>query len=152
MQWFCKHFNQLDTQTLYDILRIRVDIFVVEQTCYYPELDGIDCLKDTLHVYAIEEGKIIAYLRCIAPGETYEHDSAIGRVLINEQARGRGLGHDLIKAGIKACEQAWPAHDIHLSAQEHLQSYYLQHSFETVSDMYLEDHIPHINMLRKANC
>lgn len=148
MQWFCHSFKQLDSQTLYDILRVRIDVFVVEQTCYYPDLDGLDCLDDTIHVYAKDGDKVLAYLRCMAPGVAYDNDSAIGRVVTAADARGTGLGHELIKRGIAACEKAWPEYAIHLSAQEHLQKYYGSHGFETVTDMYLEDNIPHVGMVR----
>lgn len=148
MQWFCHSFKQLDTTTLYDILRLRVDVFVVEQTCHYPELDGLDCLDDTIHLYAKDGDEIVAYLRAMAPGVAYDNDSAIGRVVIADSARGSGLGHDLIKRGIEACEKAWPNNAIHMSAQEHLQGYYVKHGFETIGEMYLEDDIPHISMVR----
>lgn len=148
MQWFSHSFKQLDTQTLYDILRLRVDVFVVEQTCYYPELDGLDCLDDSIHLYAVENGEVLAYLRCLSPGVAYDNDSAIGRVLTSKAARGTGIGHELLRRGIEACEKAWPNHAIHLSAQEHLQNYYAKQGFKTVTEMYLEDEIPHIGMLR----
>ncbi|NQZ07649.1 MAG: GNAT family N-acetyltransferase [Algicola sp.] len=150
MQWYTHTFNQLTTKTLYDILKLRIDVFVVEQTCYYPDLDGIDCNDDTLHIYAFENDEIIAYLRCLAPGVVYEGESAIGRVVIAEQARGRSLGHELIQQGIKACEAAWPDNNIHMAAQEHLQKYYHQHDFKTIGEMFLEDDIPHISMVREA--
>lgn len=151
MQWYTHTFKQLTTDILYDILKLRIDVFVVEQTCYYPDIDGLDRNDDTLHVYAYENDELIAYLRCMAPGVAYDNQSAIGRVIIAENARGRSLGHDLIKQGIKACEQAWPNNAIHMSAQEHLQKYYHQHGFKTTSEMYLEDDIPHISMTKEAS-
>ncbi|MFT4930077.1 MAG: ElaA protein [Phenylobacterium sp.] len=149
MQWFTKTFDQLDINQLYEILKLRVDVFVVEQTCYYPELDDLDRHEEARHVFAYEGGQLIGYLRCLAPGQVYDNDSAIGRVVIATPARGRNLGHELIQQGIIACENSWPEHNIHMSAQEHLQKYYLQHGFKTVSEPYLEDDIPHISMLRE---
>lgn len=150
MQWFSQTFSQLDTQTLYAILQLRAEVFVVEQTCYYQDLDGLDCLNDTIHLYAKQDGKIIAYARCMAPGVSYPQDSAIGRVVTSEQARGNGLGHTLIKKAVEVCEAYWPNHTIHMSAQEHLQNYYAQHGFVSVGEGYLEDDIPHIGMIRQV--
>lgn len=150
IQWFSKPFKQLNIDQLYEILKLRVDVFVVEQTCYYPELDELDRHEDSLHVFAYQDNKLIAYLRCLAPGVVYDQDSAIGRVVIAPDARGQNLGHQLIKQGIEACEKRWPNNNIHMSAQEHLQKYYHQHGFKTVSAPYLEDDIPHISMLRKV--
>ncbi len=148
MQWFNCTFNQLNIHQLYEILKLRVDVFVVEQTCYYPEIDDLDRHDDTLHVFAYEGQHLIGYLRCLAPGVAYDNDAAIGRVVIAAEARGRNLGHELIQKGIIACENRWPDNAIHMSAQEHLQKYYHQHGFETVGEPYLEDDIPHIGMLR----
>ena len=148
MQWQYHHFNQLDINTLYDIIKLRIDVFVVEQTCYYPELDDLDRDSQTLHVYAYQDNLLVGYLRCLAPGIVYDQESAIGRVVTAPSARGKGLGHTLIKQGITACEKAWPNHDIHMSAQSHLQTYYHQHDFKTVGEQYLEDDIPHIGMIR----
>jgi ElaA protein len=151
MQWFIHSFSQLSNQILHDIIRLRIDVFVVEQTCYYPDLDGLDCLPETLHVYAIEDDAIIGYLRAMAPGDVYDNESAIGRVVIAPEARGRSLGHELIKQGIAACEAKWPENAIKMGAQEHLQKYYQHHGFTTCSPMYLEDDIPHVSMIRAAN-
>jgi ElaA protein len=151
MQWFSKSFEQLTTNELYETLQLRVDVFVVEQTCYYPEIDGLDRNVDTVHIFAREGDHTVAYLRCLAPGVVYDNDSAIGRVVIAQAARGRNLGHELIQKGIIACEQYWPDKNIHMSAQQHLQKYYHQHGFKTVGEPYLEDDIPHIGMLRETN-
>ena len=148
MQWFNQTFNDINNTTLYDLLKARIDVFVVEQTCPYPELDDLDKHPEVRHIYALQDGQVAAYLRCLPPGLAYDEESAIGRVLTTELARGKGLGHELIKQGIAACEAAWPEHGIHMSAQEHLQSYYHQHGFKTVGEGYLEDDIPHIGMAR----
>lgn len=148
--WYNKSFNRLTTNELYDILKLRVDIFVVEQTCYYPELDDYDRHIDTRHVYFYHTGKIQGYLRILPKGLTYNDYISIGRVAIAQDARGAGLGHQLIKQGINICQQLYAKQSIKISAQQHLEKFYHQHSFETVSAMYLEDNIPHISMLRLA--
>lgn len=149
MNWQHLKFNQLDINTLYDIIKLRVDVFVVEQTCYYPELDELDRHPDAIHVFAYDDNnKLAAYLRCLPPGTAYPTMPAIGRVLTAAHARGKGLGHPLIEQGINACERQWPAHDIKISAQEHLQSYYHQHQFVSLGESYLEDGISHIDMIR----
>jgi len=148
--WQNKAFNQLTTNELYDILKLRVDIFVVEQTCYYPELDDYDRHQETLHIFCYQQNKIQAYLRILPQGLTYDDYISIGRVAIVENARGNGLGHQLIEQGIKVAQSIYPNQAIKISAQQHLEKFYLQHGFTTVSTMYLEDNIPHIAMLRTA--
>lgn len=150
IRWQHKHFNQLTVDELYDALKLRVDVFVVEQTCYYPELDDCDRHEDTLHLLGYHDDKLVAYLRILPPGVTYPEYVSIGRVATRQDMRSQGLGHPLIKLGIELCGQHWPGTDIKISAQQHLEKYYLQHGFTTVSDMYLEDNIPHIAMLRSA--
>jgi len=146
--WYNKSFNTLTTNELYDILKLRVDIFVVEQTCYYPELDDHDRHSDTRHVYCYHAGIIQGYLRILPKGLTYNDYISIGRVAIAQDARGVGLGHQLIEQGIRICQQLYAGQPIKISAQQHLENFYQQHDFETVSAMYLEDNIPHISMLR----
>jgi len=149
LQWYNKTFTELSNEQLYDILKLRVDIFVVEQCCYYPELDNLDRDKDTHHIFCYQGNEIIAYLRVLAKGVSYENYPSIGRVAIVKKARGSGLGHLLIDRGIADCHQRWPTQVIKISAQQHLEKYYQQHEFQTASAMYLEDNIPHIAMLRK---
>ena len=149
MQWQQHSFNQLDSHTLYDILKLRVDVFVVEQCCYYPELDELDRQADTLHIYGYQQQQLAAYLRCLAPGVVYDNYAAIGRVVTAAEFRGQGLGHQLIEQGIEACQKHWPQQHIKLSAQAHLQDYYRQHNFSPVGEIYLEDNIEHITMVHQ---
>ena len=149
MNWQHYKFNQLDINTLYDILKLRTDVFVVEQACHYPELDDLDRHPDSLHIFSYDDdNQLAAYLRCLPPGLVYPDKPAIGRVLTAEHARGKGLGHELIEQGIQACEQHWPQCDIKMSAQTHLQSYYNRHNFVSQGESYVEDGIPHIDMVR----
>jgi len=149
MNWHIKKFNELTTDELYDALKLRIDVFVVEQTCFYPDLDGLDRHHQTLHLYCYQGDKMTAYLRILAKGQSYDDFPSIGRVIIAPHARGCGLGHELMKEAISACSQYFPLQAIKISAQEHLEQYYNKHGFIRVSDMYLEDDIPHIAMIHK---
>ena len=147
MNWQIKAFNELTLDELYDILKLRIDVFVVEQTCYYPDLDDLDRHPDTLHVFGYQDDKIVGYLRILPKGTTYQEYNSIGRVIVSDALRGTGLGHNLIAHGVKACQEQFRENDIKISAQEHLAKFYQTHGFKQVTDMYLEDDIPHIGML-----
>jgi ElaA protein len=146
--WQVKHFKALNIDELYEILKLRIDVFVVEQTCFYADIDDIDRHKDTIHLFCYLEGKIAGYLRILAKGQSYQNYIAIGRVIVASHARGTGLGHQLMAEALTVCQQYFPDQQIKISAQEHLESFYGNHGFERVSAMYLEDDIPHIAMLK----
>ncbi len=152
--WQSKHFDELTLDQLYDLLKLRIDVFVVEQTCYYPDLDSnknqLDRDKETIHLLGYQSGRLVSYLRILAQGQSYDNYISIGRVAIAEQARGSGLGHELMTEALNLCQQHFPKQDIKISAQEHLINYYQYHGFEQVSDMYLEDDIPHVAMIKKV--
>lgn len=150
INWQLKHFNELSTDELYDLIRLRIDVFVVEQTCYYSDLDNLDRLPETLHLFHYQNGEIASYLRILPKGATYNDYISIGRVIIAQCARSQGIGHKLIVESLNACEKYFPGQHIKISAQEHLQGFYQKHGFETVSEGYLEDGIPHIGMIRNA--
>lgn len=160
LTWFTKHFSALTMNEFFDILKLRIDVFVVEQTCFYPELDEYDRHPDTLHFFAYSDEKkdgshpnndIVAYLRILPKGTSYDEHISIGRVVISPLYRGHKLGHQLLKKSLEKCTTHFPNQSIKISAQEHLEAYYLQYNFVTVSDMYLEDNIPHISMLYQPN-
>lgn len=150
--WFTKNFDSLSTSEFFDILKLRIDVFVVEQTCYYPELDAHDKNPNTLHYYAYstsENKEIAAYLRILPKGTTYKDYISIGRVVVAPSYRGIKLGHSLLKNALDVCNKHFPNQSIKISAQEHLEAYYQHYGFVTVSEMYLEDNIPHISMVKK---
>jgi len=158
--WCVKPFSSLSTNELFDILKLRVDVFVVEQTCYYPELDEHDRHPDTLHFFAHtnetsiqadNHHNIAAYLRILPKGTTYKDYISIGRVVVSPSYRGIKLGHTLLEKALEVCNSHFPNQNIKISAQEHLEEYYKQYNFIRVSDMYLEDNIPHISMVRKVS-
>ncbi|MGM0436972.1 MAG: GNAT family N-acetyltransferase [Bacillota bacterium] len=143
MEWKVMHYNELKKDILYDILKERVDVFVVEQDCPYPEIDGKD--KKSYHMWAEENSEIIAYTRLIPRDISYD-EASIGRVLVRMDYRGRGLGRKLMEKSIKYITEQLGENEIRISAQERLHDFYVSLGFEQVSEMYLEDGIPHIEM------
>ena len=147
MQWNNVHFNQLTLDQLYDILKLRVDVFVVEQNCPYPELDDKDRHPEAQHLMGLDnQQNIVAYCRILPPGLSYPQAS-IGRVLIAQHARGQGLGEPLMQQAIQIALAQWPNMGIQIGAQERLTSFYQRLGFKAQSEMYLEDGIPHLDML-----
>ncbi|MGO2162438.1 MAG: GNAT family N-acetyltransferase [Vibrio toranzoniae] len=145
INWYSLPFTELSTQQLYQLLKLRVDVFVVEQTCPYPELDGKDTLAGVQHLLGYADEELVACARLLPPGTTYDNAS-IGRVATKQSARGDGLGHQLLKEALTSCEVFWPSTAIDIGAQQHLESFYKSHGFKTISEMYLEDAIPHVDM------
>lgn len=147
IEWICKHHSDLGKEQLYALLKLRSDVFVVEQKCAYPDLDGQDLEGDTHHLMGWEDDQLMAYLRLLDP-ESQGGDVVIGRVITAPAGRGKGLGHEMMEQALKQAEKHWPQVPIYLSAQAHLQRYYGKYGFEVAGDEYLEDGIPHIGMRR----
>ena len=145
IEWQTYPFHELTTTQLYQMLKLRVDVFVVEQTCPYPELDDKDHQSEVHHLLGYLDSQLVACARLLPPGLSYSSVS-IGRVATGENYRGNGLGHELLRRALNECERLWPGVDIEIGAQEHLASFYGQHGFIQTSAMYLEDDIPHIDM------
>ena len=141
-----KTFQELTPQELYDVLQLRSEVFVVEQNCVYQDIDGKD--KKALHLLGKKEQKIVAYTRCFAPG-IYFNEAAIGRVVVKDSERKFGYGHVIMKASIKAIKEYYLTNSIKLSAQTYLIRFYESHGFEKTGFEYLEDGIPHIEMIKK---
>ena len=147
IEWELKTFAELSTGQLYQLLQLRVDVFVVEQRCAYRELDDLDSHPQLLHLLGYQQQQLVAYARLLPPDLTYPTPS-IGRVVTAMQARGDGIGHQLLSQAISATNQHWPDQSITIEAQHHLQHFYQAHGFVTISEMYLEDGIPHVDMRR----
>lgn len=147
LAWHCLHHTELDTATLYELLALRTQVFVVEQRCPYLETDGQDLLGDTCHLLVRQDDALVGYLRLLDP-QRMGGEVVIGRVVIAEAARGSGLGHRLMERALVECRQRWPGVPVYLSAQAHLQGYYGRYGFAAVTEVYLEDDIPHIGMRR----
>ncbi|WP_433588794.1 GNAT family N-acetyltransferase [Pseudomonas koreensis] len=147
IEWICKHHSDLGKEQLYALLKLRSEVFVVEQKCAYPDLDGQDLDGDTHHLMGWEDDQLMAYLRLLDP-ESQGGDVVIGRVIIAPQGRGKGLGHTMMEHALEQAAKHWPQVPIYLSAQAHLQGYYGKYGFVVVGEEYLEDDIPHIGMRR----
>jgi ElaA protein len=144
MIWTCVRFDELTVGQLYDLLRLRSQVFVVEQNCVFLDIDGLD--RETLHLLGTgEDGALRAYTRLIPPG-VKAPDALIGRVVTAPAARGGGTGRALMTESVARCEQLWPGHAITLHAQAHLERFYASFGFAPVGEPYMEDGIPHIEM------
>ncbi len=144
MKFEFKSFDKLSTNELYDILRLRSEIFVVEQNCVYNDLDGLD--KDAVHQFYKQEGEIVAYSRILKPGTRFSEYS-IGRVVVKQTERGTGLGIKMMEEAKRYLVNELGATKIKISAQSYLQRFYENLGFEIITEMYLEDGIPHFGML-----
>ncbi len=148
MQWIRSDFQALSTWQLYDLLKLRTDVFVVEQHCPYPELDNLDRHPETYHLLGYRDEVLIAYARLLPAGLSYPEVS-IGRVVCLKSERGKGLGNALIKECFHHIKKLWQDAPITIGAQYQLVDFYRSHGFETISEKYLEDDIYHIDMTRR---
>lgn len=144
MKYNIKAFNELTTDEIYEIMRVRNEVFVVEQNCVYQDCDGKD--KKSYHLYYMNNNRIIAYVRILEKGISYEEVS-IGRVLVSNEYRGRGLARKCMQKAIDFVGNNLNEYVIRISAQEYLKEFYRSLGFKAVSNVYLEDDIPHIEML-----
>lgn len=129
---------------LYALLKLRVDVVVVEQNCPYPELDGKD--ESAVHLMLKDGDTILAAARIFPPDS--QSPAKIGRVVVSPDYRGRKLGETLMREAIGFCDETYQGQPIFLSAQSHLKNFYGQFGFSSISNEYIEDGIPHIDMLR----
>lgn len=142
-----KRFRELTVDELYKILALRAEVFVVEQNCVYNDIDGRD-LRST-HMWIQERGKIVAYIRLLDKGVSYD-EASIGRVVVAKEERGRGLAKKIMREGIKFLTERSAEKKITIGAQEYLKSFYQSLGFVEISDVYDEDGIPHLDM--QYNC
>ncbi|GAB4153695.1 MAG: GNAT family N-acetyltransferase [Winogradskyella sp.] len=140
-----KSFDQLNTKELYDLLQLRSEVFVVEQDCVYQDIDGKD--SKALHVLGYNKKQLVAYTRVFKPGD-YFKEASIGRVVVKEDQRQYGYGYNIMNASIEAVKNYFKTSDIRISAQTYLKTFYNNLGFKEVGEEYLEDGIPHINMLK----
>lgn len=150
--WCAKHWDEVARDEWHGIVRLRIDVFVVEQDCPYSDLDGKD--QRAWHVWMedlnLTKGASAAtYARVLAPGVSYAEPS-IGRVATRRDRRGEGLGKELMERSIALAERLWPGQGVRISAQCYLEEWYGELGFTSVGEPYLEDGIPHIQMLRST--
>jgi ElaA protein len=144
LRWTWARFDDLGVHALYDTLALRCKVFILEQGPYQ-DPDGAD--KQSWHLLGYDEAGVLqASLRVVDPGVNYPEPS-IGRVVTAREARGGGVGRALMEQGLARCFQVWPGRAVRISAQAHLQRFYGSLGFVAVSAVYLEDDIPHIEML-----
>lgn len=144
MNWKIKKFNELNAEEIYKILALRNEIFIVEQECPYLDCDGKDF--NSYHLFAKENGEIVAYLRILEKGVSYDEIS-IGRVAVKQSYRGRGISREMMLKAIDFIENNLFENTIKIQAQAYLLKFYSSLGFKAVSEEYLEDNIPHIDML-----
>ncbi len=146
LKFYIKNFNNLTTDELYEILKLRSKVFIVEQNCVYQDLDDKD--QKALHILGYKNNRIIAYARVFNAGD-YFKKASIGRIVILPKHRSKGYGFELVQTAIMVINVHFKQYDIAISAQEHLEKFYNNLAFMRIGKSYLEDGIPHIKMIRK---
>jgi ElaA protein len=148
LDWKLKKFNELTIEELYGILKLRNEIFVVEQQCTYQDCDDKD--KSAVHLFLRDKDEFITYLRIMEKGVSY-NEISIGRVCVNKKYRGKGLSRAMMLEALKYIEENLNEYEVRISAQTYLIEFYKSLGFREVSEEYLEDNIPHVEMLFKRN-
>ena len=147
IEWRFMAFDALTAAQLYAVLRLRSEVFVVEQACLFQDMDGAD--PQAMHVLGSAQGALVAYARCFAAGVKFA-EASIGRIVTAPSVRGSGAGHALVEQAIACLSQQWGAQAIRIGAQARLEHFYGQHGFENTGRPYLEDGIAHLEMLRSV--
>ncbi|UEL47275.1 GNAT family N-acetyltransferase [Terrisporobacter hibernicus] len=146
MNWKIKEFNELNIEEIYKILALRNEIFIVEQECPYLDCDDKDL--NSYHLFLRENGEIVSYLRILEKGVSYDEIS-IGRVAVKKSYRGKGISRKMMLKAIEFIENNLSENTIKIQAQAYLLDFYSSLGFKAVSEEYLEDNIPHIDMIYK---
>jgi ElaA protein len=146
MIWQLKKFNELSGEEVYKLLRLRSEVFVVEQQCIYLDPDGKDF--KAYHLYLEDGGEIVACTRIFPKGIAYS-EASIGRVIVKKDYRGRELAKDMLSKAMEYLEEVLKESVIKIQAQAYLFDFYRGFGFEAISEEYLEDGIPHIDMICK---
>lgn len=153
IQWHFLHFDALTTRQLFDLMKLRVDVFVVEQCCAYAELDEHDIADNTIHLLGFDDRTLAAYARAMPdsdrnPGDPSSRRVRIGRVVVAEHHRRHGLGRELMQVLLARLEQTCTGYRQELAAQLTAQAFYESLGFCTQSAPYSEDGILHVDMSR----
>jgi ElaA protein len=165
IEWQLLTFSELTPSQLYQLLALRSEVFVVEQTCPYQDIDGLD--QKAWHLLGFkpnklaestcsmeneedsnESDRLVAYMRIFAPGQHYQQ-SCMGRIITKQNARGQNIGRELVEKGLESIAQLFDTQDCKIQAQSYLKHFYQSFGFKQISEEYLEDDIPHIDMLRQ---
>lgn len=150
IRWQDLHHSELTVAELYALLQLRCEVFVVEQTCPYLDIDGEDLVGENRHILGWQEDRLVAYARILKSNDDFS-PVVIGRVIVSARVRGEKLGYQLMERALHACKRNWPQHALYLGAQAHLQSFYGRFGFQAVTDIYEEDGIPHVGMARERD-
>lgn len=149
IRWRSCRFDELALLELDRIYRARQQVFAIEQDCVYLDVDGVDPACWHLAAWSDTQAEPLAYARIVAPGVKYA-EASIGRVITTPAARGTGLGRELVGRAVAQAVALYPGQGIRISAQAHLSRFYGGFGFERVGEEYMEDGIPHVEMLRPA--
>jgi len=148
-EWQWKAFDQLSTLQLAQLYQLRQSVFIVEQNCPYLDADGKD--PGAFHLLGFLENQLIATLRYFPDYVDYDHQASIGRVCTAQSVRRFGAGRELMAQAMEFADQNYPQQPIQIGAQAYLEDFYASFGFKTVSEIYIEDDIPHILMRRPAS-
>lgn len=149
IEWHWLAFDDIPRADWYEVLRQRQAVFILEQTCLYPDIDGCDPVCHHLMGWREIDGvrTLVAYLRCVPPGVKFD-EMSLGRVLTTQAGRGAGVGRELLAKAIPLAEQLHPGLRFRIGAQAHLEKFYASFGFQTVTAPYDEDGIMHVDMVR----
>lgn len=143
-EFICKHFDELNTKELYSILKLRQEVFTLEQQCAYQDCDDRDFLS--YHLLGYKDHELVAYSRLLPKGVSYDEYCSIGRVLTKSTVRGNHVGKELVSRSIDLCKQLFNQ-PIKIGAQSYLEKFYSDFGFKSTGHFYLEDEIPHMSMI-----
>ncbi|AXO14734.1 GNAT family N-acetyltransferase [Thalassospira indica] len=154
LTWLDCDFDDLSARHVHSLLKLRQQIFIIEQTCIFPDIDGLD--PRCRHIVAYEGDDVLAAARIVAPGIDPDHAEqgdrpAIGRVVTSDRLRGQGIGREVMRRAIEVCEKQFAGKPIYLNGQLYLRGFYESLGFVQFGDEYDEDGIAHISMERPAN-
>jgi ElaA protein len=148
MNWICKKFEELTAYELYNIMQLRLEVFSVEQNCPYQDADNKDLFCH--HLMGMKNNKLVAYARIVPPGISFREIS-IGRVVNSPSVRGKGIGRLLMQKCLETARLLYGQVSVKIGAQLYLKAFYESLGFRQASEIYLEDNIKHIEMLKEYN-
>ncbi len=146
INWEFNDFSELTLESLYDIMRLRQEVFILEQNCPYLDADGKDI--KSYHLLGYLNSELVAYLRIVKPGISFD-ELSFGRILTSKKIRGNGVGKLLMEEGIKQSKIIYGNFPNRISAQKYLKKFYNKFGFKETGKEYLEDGIPHVEMIKK---
>ena len=146
MNWEFDRFLELSVHSLYELLQLRTEVFVMEQNCPFQDMDGSD--DQAMHLRGLREGRLLAYARCFPAGVKFK-EASMGRLITRAEIRGEKIGHQLLDEAVERLCREWGVQAIRIGAQTRLERFYLGHGFVTDGVVYVEDGIDHVEMLWK---